>query len=191
LKSSTSSSPPPSLEKPILQVARSSLRYIPKKIINALAILLRQLLKSNLKRYERFDVSICPFDNNIDIIEYIPQNQSKELSADCIIYINGGGFSLCDSADLLLSECLLPLIHERHQLLPPIIYCIHYPTLKSTNDITNYDIVKKQIYDSYNNIVNKSNKNIICIMGDSAGGNLVLQLLSQIKSSPPKIFLQI
>ena len=186
---SSSSSPPPSLEKPILQVARSSLRYLNLHVINALAILLRQLLKWNLKRYKRFDVTRSSFDTNIDIIEYIPQNQSKNVSNDCIIYINGGGFSLCDSADLLLSECLLPLIHERQSVPLPIIYCIHYPTLKSTNDITNYDIVKKQIYESYNNIINKSNKKIICIMGDSAGGNLVLQLSSQIKSSPPKVVL--
>lgn len=182
------SSPIPSLERPILQLARLSLKSLPLSVINVLGLLLRKLLKWNLQRDCQFNIKAASFNANIDVIEY--KDSSKLSSNDCIVYICGGGFNLCDSADLLLSERLLPLLNEKSSShTPPVIYCIHYPTLQNTVDITNYEIVKQRINDSFISIMEKSNKNIIAIVGDSAGGNLVIQLLAQLKTCPPKTIL--
>jgi acetyl esterase/lipase len=177
-----------SLEQPILQVARFSLRYLSLSVINSLGLVLRKLLKWNLQSNGKFSIKAASFNSNIDVIEYKPDS-SRQLSKDCIVYINGGGFSLCDSADVLLSERLLPYLAQNSSFLPPVIYCIHYPTLQNTDNITNYEIVKQQIYDSYVSIVQNSNKDIKCIIGDSAGGNLVLNLLAQLETCPPKTVL--
>ena len=129
-------------------------------------------------------VSAASFNQNIDIIEYNEQTNNDDVKQtnndDVIIYINGGGFSLIDSADLLLSQHLLPLLSSSTS-----IYSINYNTFPSYDSngelLSNYHIVKRQIIEGYNSIIN-SRKNVVAIVGDSAGGNLVLQLISQLNN---------
>lgn len=180
-----SSIPPPSLERPILQLCRFTLRNTNVRVISFFAKVLRHLLKFSINRKGLLKVSSSTFNQNIDIIEYRGHTKDK----DVIVYICGGGFSLIDSADLLLSEHLLPVLRELSTTgLAPSMYTINYSTSPCYDSdgrlLSNYEVVRRQIVEGYNSIISRGNR-VVCLVGDSAGGNLVLQLVSQLTTAPP------
>jgi len=110
-------------------------------------------------------------NNNIYEIYY------NQPSNDVIIYINGGGFISHDNGDLIFAKNTLPKIN----IIKPIsILSIRYSVPN------NYKNLHLEILNAYKHI-QESGKNIISIIGDSAGCNLILSLLNYIPSINTKI----
>jgi hypothetical protein len=111
--------------------------------------------------------SIINYTKNIYEICYNNQNENF------IIFISGGGFLINAPCALIVGSRILPKLTQKKVSIITIKYSIH----------TNYKIIQKEILESYNKII-KMNKNIICLMGDSAGANLILSLTNKIKPVP-------
>jgi acetyl esterase/lipase len=149
----------------ILRFLQSNLSF---NIMKNLLILKRKFLLKYLS-FNNFIISKyisnIEYNSKIDQIYY----KNKNNNNNTIVFINGDGFITNDNSDLSLSFDLLPKL----DILNPTILSIQYDLNQS------YDEINTQILNEYNNI--KKNNNVICIIGVSAGGNLALNLLLNLK----------
>lgn len=116
-----------------------------------------------------------PCIDRIEVVESIGHDSS---SKDCIIYVHGGAFSLCDSTDLFIFEKLLPLLGEN----PPSVYSIMYDTSPNpkSSSLPTYLQIQSQVIDAYEEILS-TGKRVLCLIGDSAGGALAMRIILHIQ----------
>jgi acetyl esterase/lipase len=164
-----------SLEAFIVRTIRFGLNLVPLNALRAAANHTRFLLKLVLNLEKKLTIS--GFTAEVDEIRLHESLQHADGS-DCVIYIHGGGFSCCDSSDLMIAERLLLDIGDN----PPLIYSILYDTSESYSGSSegSYIRMQSQVLRAYDDIVS-TGKNILCIIGDSAGAALALSVMVQLQ----------
>lgn len=134
--------------------------------------------------------------------------QSPKIDAN-FLYLHGGAFSLCDSGDYFLAKRLLPSLYRQicHQLdvelaeathedsnevdisvtMHTPLYSLHRTSHKHIGTLP---IVSQEVlvaYDSINShLIEKGMHPVCAVLGDSAGGNLALNLNFQLQSRNEK-----
>ena len=175
-----------SIETSILYLVRWILSSLPLYVMGLASLLLRRCISQKLKSESHYlnfeskgpDVDVISLSRSV-----IECNDSdKDNIERVIIYLHGGAFTVCDSADILLSERLLPLLGAKLGVKCPSIYSIRYNIFPRTfPPIPSFEGVQDQILKSYISIASYPNRQIVAVMGDSAGGNLALGLMLQLK----------
>jgi acetyl esterase/lipase len=164
-----------SLEVFIARTIRFGLNLVPLSALRAATGQIRFLLKLVLNLEKK--LAISRFTAEVDEIRLHESLQHADVS-DCIIYIHGGGFSCCDSSDLMIAEKLLLDISDN----PPLIYSILYDTSESYSgsSVGSHFRMQSQVLRAYDNIVS-TGKNVLCVIGDSAGAALALSIMVQLQ----------
>lgn len=180
------------LKRYLLSLVRSCLQYTPASILRQLASTLRYIVINSLHCDD--GVKVEKFDTTVNILKLKSHDHILDECLYVIVYIHGGAFSLCDSADILLFKQLLPLIRNKlsDTKCVPIVYSILYDTTQSDGCYeTLFATVQRQIIESYDKIFTtfhpSKEKKVIAIVGDSAGGNLAVNLVFQLQSRMKKL----
>ena len=189
------------LEAWLLYSIRNSMAVIPLWVMRKFSYSLRFLAKQSMLSDKCFRIEEkCEY---VERITFNPRNSEiddNEAEVDIIIFLHGGGFALCDCADLTVSERLLPLLAKKLQgslkKVPEVFsitYDTHSPSESSGTNL--HQVVQGQILRAYDEIMLNSFKGkdgainsgtnsekkrqrqrLVAIVGDSAGGNLTLCL---------------
>jgi acetyl esterase/lipase len=164
-----------SIEVFIARTTRFGLNLVPLSALRAATSQIRFLLKLVLNIEKKLTIS--RFTAEVDEIRLHESLQHADVS-DCIIYIHGGGFCCCDSSDLMIAEKLLLDISDN----PPLIYSILYDTSESYSgsSVGSHFRMQSQVLRAYDNIVS-TGKNVLCVIGDSAGAALALSIMVQLQ----------
>lgn len=179
----------PSLEPWLLHAARSTMKLLPIWLIRKLTYFLRYLVKGAFHRCSKF--SMISLNHHVEFITYHSSLKPQEVFGPThdptyVIVIHGGGFSLCDCADVSVVERFLPVLdnelNRTHSTVPDV-YSIVYDTNRTTSaTATLFEEVQCQILKAFDDItVHASGKRLVGFIGDSAGGNLVLSLVMKLQ----------
>ena len=163
------------IEEFIVRTIRFGLNLVPLQALRAATTQVRFLLKVSLNIEEK--LTITRLTAEVDEIRLHESHQQADGS-DCIIYIHGGGFSCCDSSDLMVAEKLLLDISDRSISMYSILYDTSESYLGPSEG--SYSRMQSQVLKAYDDIIS-SGKNVICIIGDSAGGALALAVMVQLQ----------
>jgi acetyl esterase/lipase len=147
----------------------------PLHILGRLSADLRYLIEISLKNNEKF--SVTSLDSNIQLITYKIDSPNKHISK-IVIYLHGGGFVIRDSADLIITERLLPLLARKNSN-NIVVVSILYPLAPSTSEFHDSFVINSILTS-----ISKVEKlgSIEAILGDSAGGYLAVQVAEKIKT---------
>jgi len=147
-----------------------------KKNYKLLRFLQNVVSPSFLNRDDYRDVVVCINNRNIKCRVFEPKNNSKKLKA--IIFIHGGGWAT-GSISTYTKICM-DLSKKTHRMIIAIDYRLapEYPYPAGFDDC--YDVTKF-IMDNLDKI--GLSKNDICLIGDSAGGNLVAAIVNKSKNT--------
>ena len=163
-----------SLELLIVSTVRYVLYFAPLAILNTAMNQIRLLLKFH-QNFEKVIV-VSEISKQLDEVRLHGVNDNH--NNDAVIFIHGGGFSICDSSDLMIAEKLLPLLGDN----PPSFYSILYDTKIGAPDEPTYLAIQSEVYETFQKII-MSGKNILCVIGDSAGGALALNLMLRLQKN--------
>ena len=163
-----------SLEKTATQIIRTSLRTIPLGALERSSRFVRVLLGWQLRTKL---VVTKPFENVEEICMLGGRDQKCNGFNGDVIYIHGGGFSLCDSSDILLSERLIAVLEEKNVRVRSV-YSIIYNTLPSGIQCHAQSCVQSQVMKAFLAIMDTIPADFsVAVVGDSAGANLALGLM--------------
>ena len=159
----------------------------------------------------QIDINVVRYSPPLPLLPITSISNVKEKVEYIVVYLHGGAFTLDDCADLMLAERLLPALSKGslgdgnngsngHDHVVSL-YTIMYP-MKATGVEGTYSAIQHAITSQYKWIASNGaypissssssstsneggeffKREIICIMGDSAGGNLALsQTLALLK----------
>lgn len=147
-----------------------------KKNYKLLRFLQHVVSPSFLNKDDYRDVVVSINNRNIKCRVFEPKNNSKKLKA--IIFIHGGGWAT-GSISTYTKICT-ELSKETHRMIIAIDYRLapEYPYPAGLDDC--YDVTKFIM----NNLEKIGlSQNDICLMGDSAGGNLVAAIVNKFKKT--------
>ena len=184
-----------SLEPWLISSIRLCFRYIPIPIFRVSSEIYRIAWLYGGRGSSKIDVI-----SNINSLVFALSSKVEYDSADSkgkniIIYLQGGGFAFKDNADIFIAERLLPMLAARG-IPKPKMHSILYPLTVIKEDDSKLMLVLNQVIATFDQIIddelisNESTslpkKLYITIIGDSAGGNLALNLLYSIQDGKSK-----
>lgn len=180
--------PYPSLDRFCTFIIKCILHILPLRILGQCSYYIRWKLQQLIEILSKKQIQWKILNKNIEICIYNSHNKKKSNNNDnmnnnIIIHIHGGGFTLRDPMEIQLCEIFMKRMESKLGYQPPPIYSIVYDVIPihNTSDIGTYNMIMKQVIETYQSII-ESGKNVVAIMGDSAGGNLALSLTIQLQN---------
>jgi len=158
--------PPTSVERGLSVAFRWTLNVVPTTALGRASVALRNVL-ALLGRQEG-SLTVTKLGPHLQEIKPPARDQLATSATDAVIYIHGGAFSLVDSTDLFFYDRLVSLPRNGGGM--PALYTVVYDVNAT------HVAIRRQVRDAYMHVTTILGKRVVCLVGDSAGGNLAVSL---------------